>query len=125
MIAIDVPMPNCCDECFALDDCGDYPYCLISHDQRGYNFNTREKQMPTCPLIEVDSPNFDGTLLNLDDYVRVGDIMDCLSEVFSSNEDLIHVEGLIEWAMGKRAVSKKELWDSLERQFEEDEILDE
>ena len=50
MICIDKPMPKCCDECFALDDHGDYPFCLISQDQRGYNFNTREKRMPTCPL---------------------------------------------------------------------------
>ena len=53
MIKIDIPMPKCCDECFALDDDGDYPFCLITRDQRGYNFNTREKRMPTCPLIKV------------------------------------------------------------------------
>lgn len=50
MIAIDMKMPKCCDECFALDDHGDYPFCLISQDQRGYTFNTKEKRMPTCPL---------------------------------------------------------------------------
>lgn len=50
MIQIDMEMPKCCDECFALDDNGDYPFCLISQDQRGYTFNTKEKRMPTCPL---------------------------------------------------------------------------
>ena len=50
MIQIDMPMPKCCDECFALDDHGDYPFCLISEDQRGYNFNTRQNRMPSCPL---------------------------------------------------------------------------
>lgn len=50
MIQIDMLMPKCCDECFALDDHGDYPFCLISQDQRGYTFNVREKRMPTCPL---------------------------------------------------------------------------
>ena len=50
MIQIDIKMPKCCDECFALDDYGDYPFCLISQDQRGYTFNTKEKRMPTCPL---------------------------------------------------------------------------
>ena len=50
MIQIDIKMPKCCDECFALDDHGDYPFCLISQDQRGYTFNTKEKRMPTCPL---------------------------------------------------------------------------
>ena len=46
-------MPTCCDDCFALDDHGDYPYCLISHDQRGYTFRTDIRTMPSCPLIEV------------------------------------------------------------------------
>lgn len=50
MIQIDMPMPKCCDECFALDDHGDYPLCLISQDQRGYKFNTRQNRMPSCPL---------------------------------------------------------------------------
>lgn len=50
MIYIDIPMPKCCEECFALDDYGDYPFCIISKDQRGYNFNVIEKRMPTCPL---------------------------------------------------------------------------
>lgn len=53
MIQIDIEMPKCCDVCFALDEHGDYPFCLISHDQRGYTFNTRENRMPTCPLKEV------------------------------------------------------------------------
>ena len=55
MIYIDKPMPKCCDECFALDDHGDYPFCLISQDQRGYTFNTRSRRMPTCPLKVHDS----------------------------------------------------------------------
>ena len=54
MICIDKPMPKCCDECFALDDNGDYPFCLISQEQRGYTFPIREKRMPNCPLITID-----------------------------------------------------------------------
>lgn len=46
-------MPSCCDECFALDDSGDYPFCLITQEQRGYNFRTREQKMDKCPLKEV------------------------------------------------------------------------
>ena len=53
MIQIDIALPKCCDECFALDDHGDYPFCLISQDQKGYNFKTREMRMPSCPLKEV------------------------------------------------------------------------
>ena len=61
-------MPACCDECFALDDNGDYPYCLISQDQRGYNFNTRVGRMPSCPLVEVPTPH--GRLIDADAYAQ-------------------------------------------------------
>ena len=54
-------------------------------------------------LKDGEHPDFSGSLLNRDDYVRIGDVMDCLSEVFIPRDDLIHIEGLIEWAMGKRA----------------------
>lgn len=52
MIAIKgMDMPKCCDDCWALDDNGDYPFCLITQETRGYNFRTREKRMDKCPLI--------------------------------------------------------------------------
>lgn len=44
-------MPESCDVCPCLDDYGDYPRCRISGEQRGYNFPTREKRMPNCPII--------------------------------------------------------------------------
>ena len=47
-------LPSCCDECFALDDHDDYPYCLISHDQRGYTFNIQANRMPSCSLKEQE-----------------------------------------------------------------------
>ena len=50
MIEIDIPMPSCCDECFALDFSGDYPCCIISEECQGYNFNVYENRMPSCPL---------------------------------------------------------------------------
>ena len=46
-------MPTVCDRCFALDEHGDYPRCLITDEQRGYNFRTREKRMDKCPLVPV------------------------------------------------------------------------
>lgn len=48
-----IDMPNCCYECFALDDNGDYPMCLITQEQRGYTFKTRECKMPKCPLKAI------------------------------------------------------------------------
>lgn len=45
-----IDMPSCCDECFALDDNGDYPFCIITQEQRGYTFRTREQKMDRCPL---------------------------------------------------------------------------
>jgi len=46
-------MPTSCDNCWALDDYGDYPRCRITEEQRGYNFNVREKRMERCPLVPV------------------------------------------------------------------------
>lgn len=45
--------PECCYDCRFLDDNGDYPTCIITGTSRGYNFRTREKVMPNCPLLEV------------------------------------------------------------------------
>ena len=44
-------MPTSCDNCWALDDYGDYPRCRITEEQRGYNFPVREKRMDKCPLV--------------------------------------------------------------------------
>ena len=49
-------MPKCCDMCWALDEQGDYPMCRITQEQRGYNFNTRERKMTWCPLVEIPTP---------------------------------------------------------------------
>lgn len=46
-------MPDNCDNCWALDDYGDYPRCRITGEQCGYNFPILEKRMDRCPLIPV------------------------------------------------------------------------
>ena len=46
-------MPKNCDNCWALDDYGDYPRCRITDEQRGYSFPVREKRMDKCPLVEL------------------------------------------------------------------------
>lgn len=48
-----IDMPSCCSECFALDDHYDYPECLITREQRGYNFNTKTQRMDKCPLKPI------------------------------------------------------------------------
>lgn len=48
-----IDMPSCCRECFALDDHYDYPECLITKEQRGYNFNTKIRRMDKCPLKPI------------------------------------------------------------------------
>ena len=52
-----IDMPSCCDECFALDDNSDYPLCLITQEQRGYNFRTKEQKMSKCPLRPAPEKN--------------------------------------------------------------------
>lgn len=64
-------MPKCCNDCWALNDDGDYPKCRITEEQRGYTFNIRERKMSKCPLIEVPEPH--GRLIDADaciDYIR-------------------------------------------------------
>jgi hypothetical protein len=46
-------MPKSCDNCWALDDYGDYPRCRITEEQRGYDFPIRQKRMDKCPLVEI------------------------------------------------------------------------
>ena len=60
----DMEMPSVCDECWALDESGDYPMCRITRETRGYNFHTCEKIMDKCPLVEVPH----GHWVGIDDY---------------------------------------------------------
>lgn len=68
-------MPNCCDECFILDDNGDYPMCRFTQEIRGYNFRTRERKMDRCPLrpmpekVEIST---DEKLCNTIDWYDLG-----------------------------------------------------
>lgn len=55
MIKINKPMPQCCDDCFAFDDRGDYPYCRILHYSAGYTFDSANRRLNYCPLIEEES----------------------------------------------------------------------
>ena len=62
-------MPNCCDECFALDDNGDYPMCRITQEQRGYTFRTREQRMDSCPLKPVPEKEYADTgIVEVDEF---------------------------------------------------------
>lgn len=53
VIIKDMDMPKCCNDCFALNEDGDYPVCIITQEQRGYNFKKWEKRMDRCPLTEM------------------------------------------------------------------------
>ena len=54
-------MPSCCDDCWALDEYGDYPVCRITEEQRGYYFRIREERMDKCPLVPVPEPSKEET----------------------------------------------------------------
>ena len=54
MIQIDLPMPTNCYDCKFSDDSGDYPYCWVLHQNRGYSFDRRTKRFPNCPLKPVE-----------------------------------------------------------------------
>ena len=92
MIQIDMPMPKCCDECFALDDHGDYPFCLISKDQRGYTFNVREKRMPTCPL-KAQEPRV------MTWHEVIGAVLECKPVFIEAKDSEDKEQGDDRWAM--------------------------
>ena len=73
-----IDMPSCCDECFALDDNGDYPICLITQEQRGYTFRTREQKMDKCPL----KPIADKVEVFMDDWAEGCNI--CLEDILKN-----------------------------------------
>lgn len=60
-------------------------------------------------LKDFEHISFEGTSLNREDYVNIGDIIDCLSGLAWEKDAAFHVVGLIEWAMGKRALSRDTL----------------
>ena len=64
-----IDMPSCCNECFALDDNGDYPFCLITQEQRGYTFRTREKKMDKCPFRPIPDKMYEGGTWTMSDYI--------------------------------------------------------
>lgn len=53
MVILKMEMPKSCHLCPMLDDDGDYPTCRITNSSQGYNFNTREKRMDNCPIIDI------------------------------------------------------------------------
>ena len=55
MIQIDMQMPTVCGECPFLDESGDYPYCIVLQESRGYTFRIREKRFKNCPLKEQEA----------------------------------------------------------------------
>lgn len=67
-VYIDMEMPTSCDNCWALDDYGDYPRCRITKEQRGYNFPIRQKRMNNCPLAPVPAH---GRLIDADAYEQL------------------------------------------------------
>ena len=82
-------MPSSCDMCWALDDCGDYPRCRITEEQRGYNFQIREKRMDNCPLIfaqetqeqkEQASPQADAEWSELMEDLDAAETLCCQTE---------------------------------------------
>ncbi len=54
---LNIPMPDCCDDCPFIDDIGDYPYCMVLKENRGYTFDTTKRKFPNCPLKLVEEKN--------------------------------------------------------------------
>jgi hypothetical protein len=74
-------MPNCCGECFALDDNGDYPVCLITQEQKGYTFNIRYCKMDRCPIQPMpEKYHIDSLMSDIDMDIALGR-NGCINEI--------------------------------------------
>lgn len=71
MIQINIPMPRNCDECRFSDDSGDYPYCRVLQETRGYTFDMTKKKFPNCPLKPVEKPKEDEESARLKQMCKV------------------------------------------------------
>lgn len=47
--------------------------------------------------------------LNHDDYVRVGDVLDCFTGMDLNDDAVFHGVCLLQWAMSKRSITKEKL----------------
>ena len=50
-------------------------------------------------------PQFDDDALDRNTYIKVGDLIDCVTELSMPEDAAFHLAGAIEWACGKRAVA--------------------
>lgn len=65
-------IPDCCYNCVHLDDSGDYPMCRITEEQRGYNFDSRNNKMDSCPLVEI--PKQHSRLIEAPEEIYYGEL---------------------------------------------------
>lgn len=56
MIKINIEMPKCCKECFALST--EEIHCNITGKLAEYNFNPYEYRMTSCPLKEIEDKEY-------------------------------------------------------------------
>lgn len=82
---------NACREC----PYGDGTPCKLLHDALAL---LRERG----PKVK---PQFDDDALDRNAYIKVGDLIDCMTELSMPEDAAFHLTGAIEWACGKRAVA--------------------
>ena len=71
MIQIDMQMPETCGACKFMDDSGDYPFCRVLSENRGYKFDVFTKRFQNCPLKPVDEQKKDAETEKLKNMCRV------------------------------------------------------
>lgn len=66
-------------------------------------------------------PQFDDDALDRNTYIKVGDLIDCMTELSMPEDAAFHLAGAIEWACGKRAVALPKEQEA--RVLDEDEVF--
>lgn len=91
-------------------------------DPENSDRNTDEREELITALRCITSEHL-ASSLKREDYVKVGDLIDCLKEVTMPEEAAFYLENLLEWAIGKRSISKFEIYPlSLTMQIQPDKI---
>lgn len=89
-------------ELCACTDCVGCPYRGVSPCQNKLAADALALLREQEPKAK---PQFDDDALDRNTYIKVGDLIDCMTELLMPEDAAFYLEGAIEWACGKRAVA--------------------
>ena len=100
-------------ECCAFGDCNHCPYTGTRCEEHlcGDALALLKEQGTKV------KPQFDDDALDRNTYIKVGDLIDCMTELSMPEDAAFHLAGAIEWACGKRAVALPKEQEAREKEL--------